>query len=128
MSRIAIDFDGTLFKWSKFPEIGEPVPYALEVVKRLKACGHELILWTCRDGDRLQMAKDKLLEYGLEFHHYNVVADQYLLSNKVDADLFIDDKAAFCPLITCNTTGRKYVDWLAMEIFLRRAGMYTIIL
>jgi len=45
---IAIDFDGTCVE-NEFPQIGEPLPHALEVLKALIDAGHELILWTCRE-------------------------------------------------------------------------------
>ena len=49
---IAVDFDGTLCMGT-YPEIGSPKPYAVEVMNKLKADGHYLILWTCRWGERL---------------------------------------------------------------------------
>lgn len=44
---IAIDFDGTIAK-HEFPKIGDEVPYAFQVMKRLQKYGHKLILWTVR--------------------------------------------------------------------------------
>ena len=57
---IAVDFDGTL-TMDRYPEIGSPKPYAVETMKRLKADGHYIILWTCRRGDRLEAAINWLL-------------------------------------------------------------------
>ncbi len=51
MSTFLIDFDGTVVQ-HKFPEIGEPLPHAFEVLHALKNAGHELILWTCREDSR----------------------------------------------------------------------------
>lgn len=48
MSTFLIDFDGTIVE-HKFPEIGQPLPYAFEVLRTLKAAGNKLILWTCRE-------------------------------------------------------------------------------
>ena len=44
---IAVDFDKTLHL-GEWPNIGIPAPYAVEVMQKLKADGHYLIIWTCR--------------------------------------------------------------------------------
>ena len=41
--RLAIDFDGTIYK-HKFPEIGKPLPHAIESIKALKKAGKKLSL------------------------------------------------------------------------------------
>lgn len=38
---------GTLCE-CKFPDIGAPIPPVIEYVKRLRAAGNIIILWTCR--------------------------------------------------------------------------------
>lgn len=97
MSKIyAIDFDGTLCE-SKFPDIGEPIPSAIEYVKQLKEDGHKLILWTCRVGENLNDAVKWCKEQGIEFDAVNEnlqeVIDEYGGdSRKVTADYYIDDK------------------------------------
>lgn len=97
MSKIyAIDFDGTLCE-SKFPDIGEPIPSAIEYVKELKEDGHKLILWTCRVGENLDDAVKWCKEQGIEFDAVNEnlqeVIDEYGGdSRKVTADYYIDDK------------------------------------
>ena len=52
---IAVDFDGTL-SMGPYPEIGNPKPYAVEMMNKLKDDGHYIILWTCRRGERLEDA------------------------------------------------------------------------
>lgn len=42
---IAVDFDGTL-SMGPYPEIGNPKPYAVEMMNKLKDDGHYIILWT----------------------------------------------------------------------------------
>ena len=97
MSKIyAIDFDGTLCK-TMFPAIGDPIPTAIEYVKKLKADGHKLILWTCRVGENLEEAVKWCEEQGLEFDAVNEnlkeIIDEYGVdSRKVTADFYIDDK------------------------------------
>ena len=41
---IGVDFDGTIVKKVKFPEIGADVPYALAVLLALQE-NHKLLLW-----------------------------------------------------------------------------------
>ena len=52
---IAIDFDGTLFE-NKWPEIGMPIAPNINRAKNEKANGAVLILWTCREGEKLAEA------------------------------------------------------------------------
>ena len=44
---IAVDFDGTIVE-NRFPEIGKPILFAFESLKKLQDEGHRLILWTYR--------------------------------------------------------------------------------
>lgn len=93
---IAIDFDGTLHH-GKWPEIGAAAPYAVDVMKRLKADGHYLIIWTCREGARQTEAINWLLENGIPFDRVNEhclksIAQYGYASRKVYAHLYVDDK------------------------------------
>lgn len=93
---IAIDFDGTLHT-GKWPEIGVPQPYAQDALRKLKADGHYLILWTCRTGERLTEAINWMLENNLPFdrvneHHPDGIRMYGSKSRKVHAHLYIDDK------------------------------------
>lgn len=93
---IAIDFDGTLHT-GEWPMIGQPQAFAPDALRRLKADGHYLILWTSRDGEHLINAINWLLEHNIPFDRVN---DNYpentskygSNSRKVFADLYIDDK------------------------------------
>ncbi len=111
---IAVDFDGTIVKWARFPDIGEPVPYAIETMKELHAIGFKLVLNTVRCSEALEKATTFLTEQGIELHGVNVRPGQteYSLSPKIDAECFIDDKAFGCPLIVPDDEDeRPYVDW-----------------
>lgn len=93
---IAIDFDGTLHT-GKWPEIGSPAPYAVEMMQKLKADGHCLIIWTCREGERQTEMVNWLLEKGIPFDrvndHQTGSWEVYgYKSRKVYAHLYIDDK------------------------------------
>ena len=55
---IAVDFDGTIVT-HEYPNIGKPIPFAIETLKKLQQEGHhQLILWTCREVQYLQYAID----------------------------------------------------------------------
>lgn len=68
-------------------------PDAAKVIKWLKSKGATLILWTCREGQALENAKELLEENGLEFDAFNENADNYYKSRKIVADIYIDDMA-----------------------------------
>ena len=55
---IAIDFDGTIVTHA-YPAIGKPIPFAIDTLKKLQQEDHhQLILWTCREGELLKEAVD----------------------------------------------------------------------
>lgn len=94
---IAVDFDGTITKESKWPELGEPnMPLINELIRR-RNNGDKLILWTCRNGDLLQAAINFCKTFGLEFDAVNEnlpeIIETYGGSRKISADLYVDDKA-----------------------------------
>lgn len=93
----AIDFDGTLCT-NAFPLIGEPNEQMLNFVRTRKSMGDYLILWTCREGERLQEAIAWCKAQQLEFDTYNENLPHMneLYGNdsrKVGADYYIDDRA-----------------------------------
>ncbi len=107
---ISVDFDGTIIEHN-FPEIKTPIPYAIEALKLIKASGHKLILWTCREDIPERNYLSEAIEYctknGVEFDAINDNVKPYedhlyTNSRKVYANLYIDDK---------NRIDRK-VDWL----------------
>jgi len=91
---IAIDFDGTIVE-HRYPSIGRPKPFAFEALKAFQAEGHQLILWTTREGKRLEEAVEFCKENGIEFYAVNseYPNDAWSgLSRKIPADVYIDDK------------------------------------
>ena len=94
---IAIDFDGTICQ-NKYPEIGEPMPLAIESIKELRERGHDLILWTCRQGEQLDEAVRWCKEHGIPFdlvnehEPNNLRAFGGVAGNKVFANIYIDDR------------------------------------
>lgn len=92
---IAIDFDGTIVE-DAYPRIGKPMVFAFETIKKLQEDGHRLILWTYRNGKKLEEAIEFCQKNGIEFYAVNKnypeeVFDEKV-SRKIHADLFIDDR------------------------------------
>jgi len=95
----AVDFDGTLCE-NAWPDIGEPHYDIINWVKKLKDCGHKLILWTCRDRILLVNAIVWCAEQGLFFDAINDNLEEHKNqfggnSRKILADYYIDDKAVY---------------------------------
>lgn len=98
---LAIDFDGTIVS-DCFPEIGQPLFFAVEAIKRLKENGYKLILYTCRENTTERQYLTEAVEFcrqlGIEFDavNENIPDNPYALlgkSRKPYADFYIDDKA-----------------------------------
>ncbi len=92
---IAVDFDGTIVQ-NAYPDIGKPIIFAFETLKKLQEEGNLLILWTYRSGNKLQEAVDFCKSNGIEFYAVNKSYPEEVMSGsisrKIHADLFIDDR------------------------------------
>ena len=92
---IAVDFDGTIVE-NRFPEIGKPIIFAVESLKKLQSEGHRLILWTYRHGERLNEAVEFCEKNGIRFYAVNKSYPEEefdnTISRKILADIFIDDR------------------------------------
>jgi hypothetical protein len=93
---IAVDFDGTIVE-HEYPKIGKPIPFALDVLKKLQQEEHhKLLLWTMREGELLQEAREYCESNGLKFYAYNEnYPDEELkagVPRKLAADMYIDDR------------------------------------
>lgn len=90
---IAVDFDGTLCK-SAYPEIGEPIPYAIQYIMRAKAEGNIIILHTCRNGKYLDDALAWCADRGITFDYVNENTPENIArygdTRKIYADLYFD--------------------------------------
>lgn len=120
---IAVDFDGTIVE-HRYPEIGEERPFATEVLKKLIADRHKLILWTVRNGELLRDAIDWCKERGVEFYAVNSNSSTMFneekdpeFSCKPNADVFIDD---------CNIGGLP--DWSTIYKIISSGKSYKQIL
>lgn len=92
---IAVDFDGTIVE-NAYPDIGKPIIFAFETLKKLQDEGYVLILWTYRSGKKLREAVDFCKSNGLVFYAVNKSYPEEIMSKsisrKINADLFIDDR------------------------------------
>ena len=113
---ICIDFDGTIVT-HEYPDIGDPVPGALEKIKELQQRGFGIILFTMRSGEKLKEAVDYLIKNGIELYgvNKNPTQERWTTSPKAYGHIYIDDAAYGCPLIYPKY-GRPYVDWSKIEI------------
>ena len=119
---IGIDFDGTIVE-HMYPEIGNPVPGALETMNDLFQQGHKIILWTMRSGDTLQAAVDYLTAAGIELYGVNMNPDQHWSSSpKAYCHVYIDDAALNCPLERLPNQ-RPRVYWPTVRRILEHRGL-----
>jgi hydroxymethylpyrimidine pyrophosphatase-like HAD family hydrolase len=100
---IAIDFDGTITEDSPFPITGRVRPEAIEVIKKLQE-RYICVLWTCRRGPYLLEAIELLEQNGVIFEFVNSTPFPERSSNKIYADVYIDDRSI-------NTK----IDWYEIE-------------
>lgn len=94
---IAVDFDGTIVT-HEYPKIGKEIPFAVQTLKMLANEGHQLILWSVREGQLLEEALEWCRKRGLEFYAANKDfpeedrSKNNHFSRKLKADLWIDDR------------------------------------
>lgn len=95
---IAVDFDGTIVE-NRYPAIGEERPFATEVLRKLIADRHKVILWTVREGKELEDAIKWCADRDVHFYNVNSDSSEMFqdakdknLSCKLNADVFIDDR------------------------------------
>ena len=105
----AVDFDGCLCK-NAYPDIGEPNARLIRDLMRLRQKGNYVILWTCREGEKLDDAVQWCGRFGLVFDavtaNLPMIIQAHGDSRKVYADYYIDDKACRVSLRQSSRTGR----------------------
>lgn len=142
---IAIDFDGTCVT-HEFPNVGAEIG-AAEVLKKLVAKGHQLILWTMRSHKLEGVLEDENFGYGkckqtilpsdglddavqwfikhkipLFGINENPTQSSWTSSPKPYAHLYIDDAGFGIPL-KHGFHERPYVDWEKVENQLKFNGI-----
>ena len=121
---IAIDFDGTCVTHD-YPRIGKDIN-AVNVLKKLVANGHKLILNTMRSGKELKEAINWFKKNDIELYgaNENPTQKKWTNSPKVYANLYIDDAALGCPLkMDLSLSDRPFVDWEAVSCLLKDNGI-----
>lgn len=123
---IAVDFDGILCE-NEFPKIGKPNYEMISAVREAIDRGHEVILWTVRNGKELDEAIAWCADRGLHFCAVNDQAPSNKAeydgvyetpSRKVYADIYIDDHNDF---FVWKEERSTYIDALNQStIMLRR--------
>ncbi len=106
---IAVDFDGTIVEHD-YPNIGHPVPGAVEALVHFVARGALVILWTVRDGKELEEAVRYVNDRGVQLYGVNNNPGFCSESPKVYADVYIDDLAMGCPM-RMRPGAKSFVDW-----------------
>ena len=125
---IGVDFDGTIVT-HQYPNIGQPVPGAIETLKTLIKNGHRVFLWTMRSNKRYQgrdlltEAVQYLLDNDVDICGANSSPEQFSASPKQYAQIYIDDAALGCPLVYPG--GRPFVNWYKVGKKLIEEGLIT---
>lgn len=110
-----VDFDGTSVM-HEYPGIGEDVPEAVRVMKRMIERGDRIILWTMRDADELAGAVLWFMDRDIPLFGININSEQHWSNSpKCYCNQYIDDAAVGCPLLPGVNGGRPYVDWIEIE-------------
>jgi len=97
--RIAIDFDDTIV-YEQYPNIGDLIPGAKEVINWMYYRGHIIIINTCRAEDEAYLAQEFLDKSGIKYTFFNE-NDPALIrkygkdTRKISCDLNIDDKNVY---------------------------------
>ena len=119
-----VDFDGTCVM-HEYPQVGDDVPNAVNVLKKLNENQVKLILWTIRSGEYLQDAVNWFIERGIEIWAVNKNPQQRFWSKspKAFAPVYIDDAALGCPLkLPLDSISRPFADWFEIERLLEEIG------
>jgi hypothetical protein len=135
---ICVDFDGTCVT-HEFPEVGKDIG-AVPVLKQLVEHGHKLVLFTmrsdvknptskddtiiCKPGNYLTDAVNWFKENGIDLYGIQTNPEQknWTSSPKAYGQMYIDDAALGCPLITPGF-GRPFVDWYEVNRYLYKNGI-----
>lgn len=96
---LAIDFDGTI-AYSNYPDIGDLLPGAVEVITNLRQRGHTIIINSCRAGNDEKQMKDFLRYSEVPYDYINKNCPRQIKlyggdTRKISCDISFDDKSFF---------------------------------
>lgn len=128
MAIVCCDFDGTCVT-HEYPEIGKDIG-AVPVLKALVENGHKLICFTMRGPGTREEAEAKawFKENGIPLYgfNHNRNQDSWSKSRKVYAQVYIDDAALGCPLISePNLSDRPFVNWFGVAKYLLKMRLIS---
>jgi len=101
---VAVDFDGTILQ-SEYPNVGEPIPYAVQSLNKMIDVGIRIVIWTCRS-DILPVI-DFLDAHNIEvdaINSNNALTQKewekfnWKNSRKIGADVYIEDRGFINPI------------------------------
>lgn len=105
---VAVDFDGTIVEGNNYPDVGNPIPNAIDTIKLLMEDKDILlILWSCRDINSDPEAFHNMIKFCAKngLNRFDAIndnvkpaRDKNVKCRKVIADLYIDDN-------TCSWKG-----------------------
>lgn len=90
---VAIDFDGTITKKDDF--INKEIIFnkkAIKYIQKIRKLPVKMILWTCRENEKLEVAVNELKKIGIEFDYLNQDNGKRRIHKKISADFYIDDR------------------------------------
>ena len=92
---ISIDFDGVIVT-DKWPDIGDPIPGAIETINEWYDAGYWIIINSCRDHKEKADMTVWLQRAGVRYHAMNEnlvwrIAQYGTDPRKIGADIYIDD-------------------------------------
>lgn len=91
---VAVDFDGTMTMGDGWPgPTSEMDPEAVRAVGVLGDMGVWRVLWTSREGEALEEALHMCEAHGVRFESVNEGNGRRGTPRKVNADLYVDDRA-----------------------------------
>lgn len=93
---ISLDFDGLICE-NRYPDVGNILPNAKEVIGYLHSRGHEIVINTCRNGHYAENAKAYLTNQGIKFNHFNENSPKLIKryngdTRKISSDCYFDDR------------------------------------
>lgn len=101
MKVLAIDFDGTITKKSKYPVMGDMRSEIPKFLKDMKDKGYVVVLNTCRKGKYLKEAVQLLRKCNVyDMFDWGYLNDDSKKgdSGKIVASFYLDDRACFIDL------------------------------
>lgn len=96
MAIFAIDFDGTIVV-DRYPNIGEPIPEAIDTIREIKRLGQKIVIWSCRVEPQFSEMRDFLILNDILFDYINENCPTKISyynndTRKIGADYYVDDK------------------------------------